>query len=66
MILAVLTREQTERMEKILAGAPKYLVQRLGLAEKRDDSWRDSWKPGDPIPDGFKNAPRKPFPGGVF
>ncbi|MCL2745140.1 MAG: Spy/CpxP family protein refolding chaperone [Planctomycetaceae bacterium] len=61
-ILAVLTKEQTGRLEKILADAPKYLVERLGLNEKQDDSWKDSWKPGDPIPESFKKAPRKNFP----
>ena len=51
-VLALMTKEQMERLDKILAGAPQYLVKRLGLDVKRDDSWRDSWKPGDPIPEG--------------
>lgn len=63
-ILALLSKEQTGRLETVLAGAPAYLVKRLGLGEKRDDSWKESWKPGDPIPEGFLKETQKP--GGGF
>jgi Spy/CpxP family protein refolding chaperone len=47
-ILALFTKEQTAKLEKVLSNAPKYLMKRVGLENK--DAWKpsdSSWKPGD-------------------
>ena len=64
-VLALLTKEQTAKLERILAGAPKYLARRVGLI-KEDEEWKKSWKPGDPIPEGaVPDRPHGIFPMGL-
>ena len=69
-IHALLTKEQTAKLEKLLADWPAKLEQiradwKAAQAKKKpeDDSWREAWKPGDPVPEGaVPPRPRKAFP----
>ncbi len=67
---ALLTTEQKAKLDKIREDWPKKLEQlradwkwKQEKKKPEDDSWRDAWKPGDPVPEGAV-APRirKPFP----
>ena len=68
-IESVLTKSQLADWKKILTDLPPYVIDHrkthgLPLPDGADDSsWKDSWKPGDPIPDNMRPAPRK---GGFF
>ena len=67
-IESVLTKSQLADWKKILTDLPPYVVKQrkangLPIPDGADDSWKDSWKPGDPIPDNMRSAPRK---GGFF
>ncbi len=69
-IHALLTKEQLAKLEKILTDWPKKLESiradwKLKQENKKpeDDSWRNAWKPGDPVPEGAVPPKiRKPFP----
>ncbi len=65
-IRGVLTKEQIAKHEKILAEWPaklETLKAQQKNAKKPDDSWKKSWKPGDPVPKGaVPPQQRKPFP----
>lgn len=65
----ILTKEQKEKLDTIREEMPKKLAEiREEIAKKakenpEDESWKDSWKPGDPLPEGAVPPPRKPrFP----
>ncbi len=63
-ISALLTDAQAERLETIIAETPDW-IKTLGPSEAKtqDDSWRDAWKPGDPVPEReFPTKKRKVFP----
>ena len=67
-IESVLTKSQLADWKKIQTDLPPYVVKHrkangLPIPDGADDSWKDSWKPGDPIPDNMRPAPRK---GGFF
>ncbi|MDR3110350.1 MAG: Spy/CpxP family protein refolding chaperone [Planctomycetaceae bacterium] len=68
-ILALLTKEQTDKLDKIFSNAPKYLAVRVGLIKENEDkdAWKKSWKPGDPIPEGAvpENKTPRIFPIGI-
>ena len=58
----VLTDEQMERMQRIVANPPEFLRKILEEARKereeseKKDQWQpgpNSWKPGDPIPEEY-------------
>ncbi|MGL4943665.1 MAG: hypothetical protein ACRC46_10790, partial [Thermoguttaceae bacterium] len=59
-LLAVLTPEQREKLERLTVSVRERLAHLATLPkdEPEDDSWKNSWKPGDPIPEGFA-PPRK-------
>ncbi len=67
----ILTPEQRKRLDEIREEIPKKMQAfREALEKKRaenpeDDSWKNSWKPGDPLPEGAV-PPRRPsrFPRG--
>ena len=62
-VLAILTKEQADRMEQLLAKAPKFFDQfRKDKNQEDDESWKKSWKPGDPVPEGAT----PPKPRGIF
>ncbi len=65
-IHALLTKEQTAKLEKLLADWPAKLEQiradwKAAQAKKKpeDDSWREAWKPGDPVPEGAAEPERR-------
>ncbi len=67
-----LTPEQRERLAKIREEMPQKLAKiKEELAKKkaepqRDDSWKDAWKPGDPLPEGVEpQQPKRRFPFGM-
>lgn len=61
-ISLLLTPQQTERLEKIIAETPAWLKSTNQTeAAVEDDSWKDSWKPGDPVPE-KQTKERKAFP----
>ncbi len=63
-ISLLLTPRQTERLEQIIAKTPDWLKSlKKEESVQDDDTWKDSWKPGDPVPEG-KSRPkeRKSFP----
>ncbi len=70
-IREILTPEQRKRLDEIREEVPKKLQAfREALKKKQaenpeDDSWKKSWKPGDPMPEGAV-PPRRPsrFPRG--
>lgn len=58
----LLTSEQTERLERIVAATPDWLkFEKKTEAATKDDAWKDSWKPGEPVPE-KKGKERKFFP----
>lgn len=70
-MLALLTPEQKKKFDAIKDRLSKKLDRiRADWQEKQkakkpeDDSWRDAWKPGDPVPEGAvpPRPNRKPFP----
>ena len=60
-INTLLNRKQTERLEKILSEKPSWLKDDND-AEPANDSWKNSWKPGDPIPETGLPIHRQIFP----
>lgn len=62
-ILALLSKEQREKFDSIIAKTPEFIKERIKSndGEEDDEEWKKSWKPGDPVPKG-KSAPRKAFP----
>ena len=65
----VLTDEQMERMAQLIDNPPDYIRKMQGRGIHSDDSppgeWRpgpDSWKPGDPIPEEYREERRARFP----
>lgn len=72
-VQSILTREQTAKLETILKKTPDCLTSMLKrrslplpkIDEKKYDAWKDSWKPGDPIPEEYRRhekARRSAFP----
>ncbi len=72
-VLAILTKEQTATLEKILQKTPDCMTSMLKrrtlpppqIDEKKYDAWKESWKPGDPIPEEYRRhekARRRAFP----
>jgi hypothetical protein len=65
-IKKMLNEEQTKKLAELLANRPQFLTDRTVLfrtAKKEDDSWKKSWKPGDPIPAGaVPPRPKGRFP----
>lgn len=70
---SILTREQFAKLEEILKKTPDCLTSMLKrrslplpkIDEKKYEAWKDSWKPGDPIPEEFRRhekARRSAFP----
>ena len=65
---ANLTPEQKERLAQIREEVPLRLAKikeelEKKKAEPQDDSWKDAWKPGDPIPEHLKSPqPKRRFP----
>ena len=65
---ANLTPEQMERLAQIREEVPKKLAKikkelEKKKAEAQDDSWKDAWKPGDPIPEHLQAPePKRRFP----
>lgn len=63
----ILTPEQRERITQIKKEVPEKIaeIKRKKASEpKEDDSWKDFWKPGDPLPEGAvppRRAPRFPM-----
>lgn len=64
----ILTQEQKDRLAALREEMPKKLAairEELAkqVAESSDDSWKDSWKPGDPLPEEAVPSQREPrFP----
>ncbi|MDR3181383.1 MAG: hypothetical protein LBT89_00435 [Planctomycetaceae bacterium] len=67
-IKKMLNEEQTKKLAKLLANRPQFLIGTtllIGTAKKKkeDDSWKKSWKPGGPIPEGaVPPRPKGRFP----
>lgn len=59
-LLAVLTPEQREKLERLTVSVRERLAHLATLPkdESEEEAWKKSWKPGDPIPEGF-SPPRK-------
>jgi len=70
-IEANLTPEQKERLSQIREEVPKRIAKIMEELEKKksepqDDSWKDAWKPGDPIPEHLQAPePKRRFPFGL-
>jgi len=64
----VLTDEQRKRMTDLLENPPEFIRRMAGRLRNETGSngeWRptlDSWKPGDPIPEEYRETPRARFP----
>ena len=63
----ILTPEQREYLETLAEEIPKKLeelrAKRQAESPKKDESWKDAWKPGDPIPEEFSTpTPERRFP----
>ena len=57
---AVLTEKQKELLDTIRARVPEKVIK---VFVEEDDSWKRSWKPGDPIPENLKRKiPARRFP----
>lgn len=75
-LLTILNKEQVAKLESLLTNIPPFVKQKHmartlpppKVDEKEFDEWKESWKPGDPIPDRFKReekARRRVFPSGL-
>jgi Spy/CpxP family protein refolding chaperone len=57
-IQKILTPQQRERLDQLKEEISKKLAQikekKASEPPKEDDSWKDAWKPGDPIPEEFQ------------
>lgn len=72
-VRTILTKEQSSKLEDLLKKTPEAftnMMKRQGapppkIDEKKYDEWKKSWKPGDPIPEEYRQhekARRRSFP----
>lgn len=70
-VLTILTDEQTRKLENLLANVPDFIQKRrarMGVPPAqtvKNDDWKESWKPGDPLPEHIRQrekAKRRVFP----
>ncbi len=65
-ILALLTPEQAKKFERLMANRPAFLDApgtASDAAVPENDEWKKSWKPGDPVPEGYEAPqPKGGFP----